>query len=305
MPIPDFQSIMLPLLKHSADGQDHRLRDATDQLATEFKLTPAERQQMQLSGSQPLFYNRVAWACTYLRQAGLLEAPRRGLFHVTPRGRQALGENPERIDNHFLMRFPEFVAFKQRGQDGEQTAQVEPPVLRPEQGTPEDILASAYSQLRAALESQLIDEVKKCPPSFFETLVVDLLVRMGYGGSREDAGRAIGGSGDGGIDGIINEDRLGLDVIYIQAKRWEGNVSRPEIQRFAGALQGRRARKGIFITTSSFTREASDFAQSIDTHIILIDGQRLAGLMFDYNVGVSTAGRYELKKLDSDYFTEE
>jgi restriction system protein len=305
MPIPDFQSIMLPLLKLAADGQDHRLRDAVDALANSFQLTPAERQEMQPNGSQLIFSNRVAWASTYLRQARVLEAPRRGIFHITQRGRDILAESPDRIDSHFLMRFPEFVEFKQRGQTGDQTGLVELPVTKEEQGTPEDILASAYSRLRAELESQLSEEVKKCPPSFFETLVVDLLVRMGYGGSREDAGRAIGGTGDGGIDGIINEDRLGLDVIFVQAKRWEANVGRPEIQRFAGALQGRRARKGIFITTSGFTAEAKEYAEVIDTHIILIDGQRLASLMFEHNVGVSTVGRYELKRLDLDYFAEE
>ncbi|MEI6084625.1 MAG: restriction endonuclease [Verrucomicrobiota bacterium] len=305
MPIPDFQSIMLPLLQIAADGEDHRLRDAVEALANQFQLTSAERQQMQPNGSQLLFSNRVAWASTYLRQAGVLEAPRRGVFHITQRGREILAKSPDRIDSHFLMRFPEFVEFKQRGQVGEQNNQAEISVVRTEQGTPEDMLGSAYVRLRAELESQLLEEVKKCPPSFFESLVVDLLVRMGYGGSREDAGRAIGGTGDGGIDGIINEDRLGLDVIFIQAKRWDANVGRPEIQRFAGALQGRRARKGIFITTSSFTSDAKEYAGMIDTHIILIDGQRLANLMFEHSVGVSTIGRYELKRLDLDYFAEE
>jgi restriction system protein len=171
--------------------------------------------------------------------------------------------------------------------------------------TPEERMATAYQTLRADLQADLIEQVKSASPPFFERLVVDLLLAMGYGGSRQDAGRAIGKSGDGGIDGIIKEDKLGLDVIYIQAKRWEGTVGRPEVQKFAGALQGHRASKGVFITTSSFTREAEEYANAINTKLILINGAVLTELMIDHNVGVATTGTYELKRVDADYFEGE
>ena len=304
MAIPDYQSLMLPLLRHAADGQEHRFRDAVETLAEEFSLSPEERTELLPSGGQPLFNNRLAWASTYLKQAGLLEAPRRGLFRITQRGHDLLAENPKQIDIGLLQRYPEFAAWrgKRRLRTPKPTQQSE---ASSESETPEDVLASAYQQLRAELESEILDQVAGASPSFFEQLVVDLLLKMGYGGSRQDAGRAIGRSGDGGIDGIINEDRLGLDVIYIQAKRWESTVGRPEIQKFAGALQGHRARKGVFITTSGFSREALDYASQIDTRIILIDGDRLSRLMLDHSVGVTTVGTFEVKKIDSDYFSEE
>ncbi len=305
MAVPDYQTLMLPLLRLAADDQDHRFRDAVETLADDFGLSPEDRTELLPSGQQPLFNNRVGWANTYLKQAGLLESPRRGLFRITQRGRELLKEQPERIDVSLLERFPEFVEFRgkrrpKKSQPGE-TAPVQPPTS----DTPEDALSNAYNSLRAELESELLEEIGRASPAFFEQLVVDVLVKMGYGGSRQDAGRAIGRSGDGGIDGIINEDRLGLDVIYIQAKRWESTVGRPEIQKFAGALQGHRARKGVFITTSGFSREALDYAGMIEARIILIDGDRLAKLMVDHGVGVSTVGTYEVKRVDSDYFSEE
>ena len=222
---------------------------------------------------------------------------------TTPKGIELLATNPEKIDISVLEKFPEFIEFKNRKKEkNDTTSQPEESAVQDSTQTPEDALASAYNQLRAALETEVINTVKDASPSFFERLVVDLLVKMGYGGSRQDAGRALGKSGDGGIDGIINEDRLGLDVIYIQAKRWEGSVGRPEIQKFAGALQGQRARKGVFITTSFFTKEASEYASLIESKIILIDGEHLSRLMVEHNIGVSTVGQYEVKKLDSDYF---
>jgi restriction system protein len=301
MAIPDYQTLMLPLLRLASDRKEHQLRAAIETLADEFALTYEERSELLPSGGQAIFANRVGWARTYLKQAGLLDTPRRGLFRITPHGLELLQEKPIRLDVKLLERFPEFLEFRNRRRD---RASASTPTVTESGGTPEDSLAAAYETLRADLEAELLQQVKESSAAFFERLVVELLVKMGYGGSRQDAGRAIGRSGEGGIDGVINEDRLGLDVIYIQAKRWETTVGRPEIQRFAGALQGQRARKGVFITTSSFSQEAEEYASRIDSRIILIDGARLARLMVDHHVGVSTVGIYEVKKIDSDFFTE-
>ncbi len=303
MPIPDYQTIMLPLLKLANDKQEHKFRDAIDTLANTFSLTDTERSELLPSGGQAVFDNRVGWALTYLKQAGLLKATKRGYFSITERGSQFLASKPGQIKIATLEQFPEFQEFKSRRKtkpDNGSDITVQANALSDE--TPEDTLASAYRVLRHGLEQELIETIKEASPAFFEKLVVDLLVKMGYGGNRQDAGRAVGKSSDGGIDGIINEDRLGLDVIYIQAKRWEGTVGRPEIQKFAGALQGQRARKGVFITTSCFSSEAREYASFIDTRIILIDGERLASLMVEHNVGVSVVGHYEVKKIDTDYF---
>ncbi len=267
------------------------------------------------SGTAPLFDNRVGWARTYLKQAALLESQKRGVFRITPRGLELLAKNPSRIDNSTLEQFPEYLAFKLRRNDEKPTGALSPlePVARQTpQGvepsfdsTPEELFSQAYQRLRSNLEAELLEQVKAASPAFFERLVIDLLVAMGYGGSRQDAGRAIGRSGDGGIDGIIKEDKLGLDVIYVQAKRWEGTVGRPEIQKFAGALQGQRANKGVFITTSGFSKEAEEYAGVISSKIILITGEQLSKLMVDHNVGVSPISKYELKRIDSDYFEGE
>lgn len=296
---------MLPVLTLAADGNEHKFSQAVEELADEFNLSAEERNQLLPSGSQAVFNNRVGWARSYLKQAGLLASPKRGFFTITQKGRELLATNPDKIDIAVLERYPEFIEFRSRKKEkNENESQVELSTDQESNLTPEDSLASAYKQLRLALEAEVLSSVKESSPSFFERLVVDLLVKMGYGGSRQDAGKALGKSGDGGIDGIINEDRLGLDVIYIQAKRWEGAVGRPEIQKFAGALQGQRARKGVFITTSSFTKEAIEYASLIESKIILIDGQHLSRLMVEHNVGVSTVGQYEVKKLDSDYFDD-
>lgn len=305
MAIPDFQTLMLPVLKLASGGDETRFRDMVEALAQEFRLTPEERSQLLPSGTAFLFDNRVGWARTHLKQAGLLEAPKRGVVRITERGTAVLNSRPSRIDMKFLDQFPEFREFRARRSDdgrSDKTAAEAPRQAALEIETPEERLATAYQTLRADLQSDLIDQVKSASPAFFERLVVDLLLAMGYGGSRQDAGRAIGKSGDGGIDGIIKEDKLGLDVIYIQAKRWEGTVGRPEVQKFAGALQGHRASKGVFITTSSFTREAEDYANAINSKLILINGTVLTELMIDHNVGVATTGVYELKKVDADYF---
>ncbi|MEN8108485.1 MAG: restriction endonuclease [Pseudomonadota bacterium] len=302
MAIPDYQTLMLPVLKLASDQQEHKLREAVEELADEFALTDVERNELLPSGSQGVFNNRVHWARTYLKQAGLLDAPKRGVFQITERGFSLLAENPDTVNVTLLERYPEFQEFRSRRKD---KSSDENKGNGTSTETPEDALASAYRAIQSKVEEEIIDLIMQSSPSFFERLVVDLLVNMGYGGNRQDAGRALGKSGDGGIDGIINEDRLGLDVIYIQAKRWDGTVGRPEIQKFAGALQGQRARKGVFITTSNFSKEAVEYASLIESKIILIDGDRLASLMTEYNVGVSTSGVYEVMRIDSDYFDEE
>ena len=297
---------MLPVLKLASDGKEHKFSHAVDDLAKDFELTTEERNELLPSGTQAVFNNRVGWARSYLKQAGLLAAPRRGYFSITEKGADLLKNNPKHIDASVLEQYPEFIEFKNRKKEkSDNESDLASTFESASTLTPEDALASAYNKLRLALESEILGAVKEASPSFFERVVIDLLVKMGYGGNRQDAGRALGKSGDGGIDGIINEDRLGLDVIYIQAKRWDGVVGRPEIQKFAGALQGQRARKGVFITTSSFTKEAREYVSVIESKIILIDGENLAKLMAEHNVGVSTIGLYEVKKLDSDYFDNE
>ncbi|MCP9450652.1 MAG: restriction endonuclease [Nitrospira sp.] len=302
MAIPDYQSIMLPLLQFAADDKEHSLREAIESLSAEFGLTEEEKKELLPSGQQPTFENRVAWARTYLVKAVLLEAPRRGFFRITQRGRDVLSQRPTAITVKFLEQFPEFVGFRTKRHESKEEIQL--PGNRSLQ-TPGELLESAYQKLREDLAAELLNTVKECSPAFFERLVIDVLVKMGYGGSRKEAGKAIGRSGDEGVDGIINEDRLGLDVIYIQAKRWKDPIGRPEIQKFVGALQGHRANKGIFITTSSFTREAQDYVTKINSKIVFIDGEHLSQLMIDHNVGVTPVMSYETKKIDSDYFLEE
>lgn len=303
MPIPDYQSVMLPLLTLAGDGSEHLMRSAIDQLGRHFALSDDELTQLLPSGASSVFASRVGWARTYLKQSGLLDSPRRGVFQITPAGRALLLEKPNEINLKLLDRYELFQAFKARSRSSQDSAsQLAERVEDGQKITPEDALAAAYQTLRNNLELELLDQIKASSPAFFERLVVDLLVGMGYGGSRQDAGRAIGRAGDGGIDGIIKEDKLGLDVIYLQAKKWETAVGRPEIQKFAGALQGQRAHKGIVITTSSFTRDAIEYANLIATKIILIDGSRLTKLMVDHNVAVAPMGLYEIKKIDLDYF---
>ena len=304
MAIPDFQTLMLPLLKVVADGREYRLRDAVELLADEFHLTDEERQQMLPSGRYPTFDNRIGWAKTYLKKSGLIDQPRRAYFQITERGREVLKSSPSLINMKFLEQFPEYIAFKEISEQVEAQQQIFPSISAQNE-TPEELIENGARTIRKELAGEILQRVKGCPPAFFERLVVELLVKMGYGGTRQDAGRAIGRSGDEGIDGVIHEDRLGLDVIYLQAKRWEGVVGRPEIQKFVGALQGQRAKKGVFITTSDFTKEAVEYVRNIDNKVVLINGALLANLMIDHDVGVSLAATYEIKKIDSDYFLEE
>lgn len=304
--IPDYQSLMLPLLRLVADKREHKYRDLVETLAVEFKVSESERKELLTSGNQPIFDNRVGWAKTYLKKAGLLDSPKRATFVITPIGIETLLEKPSRIDAKYLRRFPSFLEFQNTSRTDNDLASTTSNTELNEQ-TPEENLDSAYQGIRKALAAELLKKVVELSPTFFERLVVELLVKMGYGGSIKDAGNAIGKSGDEGIDGTIKEDKLGLDIIYIQAKRWQpGNVvGRPELHKFVGALAGQGAKKGIFITTSSFTKEALTYSPRNETKIVLIDGTQLTQLMIDYNLGCTTQQVYELKKIDSDYFDEE
>ncbi len=299
MAIPDYQSLMLPLLKFAGDKKEHSLREAIDFLADEFDLSDKERRALLPSGLQATFSNRVSWARTYIQQAGLLISEKRGYFQITECGLEELKEKPDGINVKYLEKFPEFQDFRKRSKRKDKVkteATIE---------TPEELIESASQQLRDNLIVNILENIKNMSPIFFERLVVDLLVKMGYGGTRKDAGESIGKSGDGGIDGVIKEDQLGLDIVYIQAKRWEGSIGRPEIQKFAGALLGRKGKKGIFITTSSFSKEAEQYVDNLENKIVLIDGEKLAQYMIDFNVGVSPMSLYEIKKIDMDFFSEE
>ena len=294
--IPIYEEIMLPLLKYLLDGEERSLGQTHDDLATQFKLTDEELRELLPSGQQTIFRNRVSWARTYMKKAGLIISTRRSHFQISNQGVELLEENPTEINSKFLARYESFVEFKSprkstielKNDDTDQTL--------------EESLEYTYQQLHSELAKELLDLIKTCTPSFFESLVIDLLITMGYGGSREDAGKAMGKSGDGGIDGIINEDRLGLDVIYLQAKRWDNTVPLKEIRDFTGALASKQAKKGIFITTSSFPAGVYEFVQRVEYKIILIDGERLADLMIEYDIGLSTVNTYRVKTIDLDYF---
>lgn len=304
--IPDYQSLMLPLLKLVSDKQEHKYRDLIENLATEFQVTDEERKELLASGNQAIFDNRVGWAKTYLKKAGLLDSPKRATFVITQIGLDTLKKNLDRVDAKYLRQFPAFLEFQNASRNDNETEE-EIIIVETNEQTPEENLDKAYQRIRKSLASELLNRVVELSPTFFERLVVELLVKMGYGGSIKDAGKAIGKSGDEGIDGTIKEDKLGLDIIYIQAKRWRpGNVvGRPELHKFVGALAGQGAKKGIFITTSNFTKEALEYTPKNETKIVLIDGEQLAQLMIDYNLGCTTQQIYELKKIDSDYFGEE
>lgn len=302
MSVPDYQTLMLPLLQAIHDGHDHTNAELIDTLAADFDLSDQDRSELLPSGQQFRFDNRVTWARSYLKQAGLLENTGRGKFRITERGLQVLASKPPYINQAYLEQFPEFIEFKNRSNKTQETS----PIFEPDTArTPEEILEASYQRLRNKLVQDILERVKACSPRFFERLVVDLLVKMGYGGSRKDAGRAIGQSSDGGVDGIINEDRLGLDVVYIQAKRWENAVGRPLVQAFAGSLEGFRAKKGVMLTTSSFTKEALDYVSRIEKKIVLVDGEQLAQFMIDYGVGVNETVTYTVSRIDLDYFDEE
>ncbi|MGV3601353.1 MAG: restriction endonuclease [Dyadobacter fermentans] len=304
MLIPDYQTLMLPVLKLVGDKKEHSLKEAVEVLSNQFQLSDEEKSELLPSGQGLLFSNRVGWARTYLKKAGLLTSPKRGSIMITTRGLDLLGKNPNKLDNSILKQYPEFVEFYSKKDDGEIISNST--VQEVETGTPEETIEIAYQKIRKSLAQEIVDTVRSLSPTFFERLVVQLLVKMGYGGSEKDAGNAVGKTKDEGVDGTIKEDKLGLDIIYIQAKRWQaGNtVGRPELHKFVGALAGQGAKKGISITTSSFTKDALSYMPRNETKIVLIDGDQLAQLMIDYNLGVSAQKIYEIKRLDSDYFEE-
>jgi restriction system protein len=307
MAVPDYQSLMLPLLRFAGEKKDETSTgEAVEVLAKEFGLTDEDIKEMLPSGIQSTLVNRVGWASTYMKKAGLLEATRRGYYRITSRGQELLKKQPKAINVKLLKQYPEFFEFQQlKGtrSGGKGSLSVGAPDIS--KATPSETLETAYENLRDELADELLARLKKSSPPFFERAVVELLVKMGYGGSRADAGKAIGKSGDGGIDGIIKEDRLGLDVVYIQAKRWDNNsVGRPDVMQFAGALQAQKANKGIFITTSRFTDDARSYVSQIGSKIVLIDGEQLTNLMIENDVGVSTVSLYPVKKIDTDYFDE-
>jgi len=303
MSIPDFQSVMRPVLAMVQDGAPLRLSELRERIADVFQLTEQERKERLPSGHQTVINNRVGWARTYLNKAGLLTIPSKGMVQITARGREALASGPERITVAWLKQFPEFADFHTaKPQTVDVLGVLEVEVA---ETTPDEQLAEAHQALVQSLADELLAQVRAATPGFFEQLVVDLMLAMGYGGSRKEAGKATQATNDDGIDGIIKEDKLGLDVIYLQAKRWANTVHRPEIDKFIGALTRQRARKGVFITTSEFSAGAREAALGLDIKVVLIDGVELARLMVENNLGVSVKQIYEVKQLDSDYFAEE
>lgn len=302
MPIPDYQSIMLPLLKFASDKKEHSVSEAYEYISKFFNLTTEDKEELLPSGTDYVFNNRVRWAKLYLLKAGLLESTRRSFFRITDLGLWVLKKEPKELNVEFLKQFSQFVKFKDLNKEKKEEKNKQGEDLKQ---TPQELIEYGYKKIKKDLASELLMIVKQVSPRFFEKLVVELLVKMGYGGSLRGAGKAIGQSRDGGIDGIIKEDKLGLDVIYIQAKRWNNLVSSKEIRDFVGSLVGKHANKGIFITTSNFTEEALKYIKTIPQKVVLIDGELLAELMIENNVGVSVITSYDIKKIDLDYFEEE
>jgi restriction system protein len=304
MTVPDYQSLMLPVLVASSKDEV-RIGDAVNQLAEELKLSPEDRAELLPSGKQTLFSNRVHWAKTYLSKANLIEITRRGHFKITDRGQEVLGSHPARIDNNFLAQFPEFREFRDRSSGGvEHTSQLATAISHDHKQTPDEIMRSAHRQIETSLAQELLDRISKAPPEFFERLMVNLLLSMGYGGSAADAGRALGRSGDDGVDGVIDQDALGLDRVYIQAKRYAtgNNIGPGAIRDFFGSLDRHKAAKGLFVTTSSFSSSARETAEFLSKRIVLIDGEQLTKLMIRYNVGCRIEESLDIKKIDEEFF---
>ena len=302
--IPKYEEIMLPYLEFLADGKEYGLSETHDALAELFNLPDEELRELLPSGRQKIFRNRVGWAGTYLKKAGLLTSPKRAHFRISEKGLSLLKEKPTEITAKLLTRYDDFVEFQSIKKVKKDKSDLVQSSIDVAAQSPEESLEYAYQKLHSELSIELLNLIKSCSPDFFEKLVIDLLIKMGYGGSRREAGQAMGKSGDGGIDGIINEDKLGLDVIYLQAKRWENTVPVKEIRDFTGALASKKAKKGIFITTSSFPNSVYEFVTQVEYKIILIDGERLAELMIEHGVGLSTINTYNVKTIDSDYFEE-
>ena len=299
MAIPTFDEIMGPLLQMASDGAEHSIQDVYKDLASKFKLTSEDLSELLPSGRQLRWQNRVGWARSFLKHAGLLEYKKRGVFVITDAGKKAL-ESKAIITVAFLRALP---GFKESWSSKEETPRQT--LDTSDDLTPEETLEAEYQKIRSALMGDVLSQLKECAPAFFEEIVIELLQKMGYGGGRKNAGRSVGRSGDGGIDGVIDQDALGLDVVYVQAKRWQNDVGEPEIRNFVGSLEAKHAQKGIFITTSQYTRAAKEYVKSIGKRVVLIDGDMLAGLMVDNGLGVSTYASYALKRIDTDYFSEE
>lgn len=298
--IPDYQTLMLPLLQYLADGQQRRVKEIVEHLADVFQLTPEERVETIPSGYKPLFYYRVSWAKQYLKEAGLIYLPIRAVVQITDAGRQQLAEKPEKITRKLLLKYPSFAAFLKKDADDEDESAIE--VESSSKQSPQEVLANAYKSIHAAIKADLLARLRNCSPDFFEQAVVKLLMAMGYGVE----GKVVGKSGDGGIDGIIKEDQLGLDVVCVQAKRWEGNVGRPVVQAFVGSMDMQRARKGVILTTSAYSSEARDFVNKIESKkVVLIDGEQLADFMITHNIGVVVTSTYQLKEVSNDFFEED
>jgi len=300
MAIPTYEDIMLPFLQHLSDGQVHTLKSLQEALSDGFNMTEEEKNRLFPSGRQNMFYNRLGWARTYLKKSLLINAVISGHFQITQRGLDLLAASPTKITNKLLGQYSEFVAFKRPAKEAK--TQLIPMDDDETVSTPREQMDESYQAIQNALAEDLLQKIAANSPSFFEQLVLDVLLKMGYGGSREDAAQVVGKTGDEGIDGIIKEDRLGLDVIYVQAKRWKNSAGSPDIQTFIGALQLKNAQKGIFITTSTFTQQAKDIAARVGNRIVLIDGMMLAQLMIEFGVGVSSEMVYDMKRLDLDYF---
>lgn len=302
MAVPGFQDFMLPVLQLASERDSIHKSEYDEIISQRLGLTQEDRSELLPSGKQTTYQNRIGWAITFMYKAGLLIRPARATMSITQLGRELLAESPERVDNRLLARYESFRTFRESAKPTGQKP--DPDIDDPEEVSPLEQLEQAHKQLRGSLASDLIESMKQMPPAAFEQLVVDVLVAMGYGGTITDAGQAIGKSGDGGIDGVIKEDRLGLDFIYVQAKRWEATILRPQLQGFAGALLGRNAQRGVFITTSDFSKGAVEYAKSLPTNIVLVDGQQLAELMIDYGVGVIDEQTYRVKRVDPEYFGE-
>jgi restriction system protein len=315
MAVPDFQSLTLPVLRQFGDGLEHATKDVRALVATELGLTSEDLTEMVPSGTQTRFANRIAWAHVYMKRAALLSSPRRGVYKITERGKSVLQAPPLRIDIDFLNQYPEMAGFRspvevQHLKDSDSgllkiMTEGIPLSIDSRAWTPDEQVHIGAARIKDNLVAQILEQIKKSSPAAFEKLVVDVLVKMGYGGSQEDAAQVVGKSGDGGIDGVIKEDRLGFESIYVQAKRWEGTVGRPVIQQFVGALHERKARKGVVITASTFTKDAIQSAKDQPLSIKLIDGVQLAEYMIELGVGVSDVETIKIRKLDEDYFVEE
>lgn len=302
MPIPDFQSTFLPILQYLADGEEHNNREIQDALEKRFNLSEEEKRELLPSGKQRVFSNRIAWGKSYLKQAGLIGSQKRGSYHITYEGKNVLNNPPEEMSIKHLMEYPSFREFREGHKSLDKAPNVE---AEDNDMTPQEHIEYGYNQINRNLKKELLGKIKECDPRFFEQLVVDLLLTMGYGGSQQEAATLTEKGADEGIDGVINEDKLGLDILYVQAKRWANVIGRPEVQKFAGALHGKKAKKGIYITLSDFSGSAVEYVKTIDTKIVLINGEKLTELMIKYGVGVDVEAVYEIKKISLDYFIEE